>query len=171
MSNLPKPNYILLGYKSCGKTSLGRSLALHVNYDFLDLDEIFANTYHQAVPAFVEQYGLERFRCLEHKLVQQLQLRQPTVLACGGGVVEHPQNHWYLNNLGLIIHIDLDYAFILQHLQTMGRVPNFVSEAHYQYRLSLYQSVANIHFQRPYLGINADALALALRLTGEEYGK
>ena len=165
---MQRSNYILLGYKACGKTALGRQLAANLNYAFLDLDEVFVQKHQQDIPTFVQQFGMPYFRHLEHQILHQLVLQQPTVIASGGGVVESWENQRYLSGLGLVIHIDLAYPIIVKHLLAMGRVPDFVSEAHFNSRRTLYQTWSAVTFARPYLGIEADALALLKQLRSKD---
>jgi len=75
-----------------GKTTIGRLLALHLEYDFLDTDHCIESAAGKSIPEIFNQAGEAQFRDLEKKLVCELSKRQRTVIATGGGLPCHGDN-------------------------------------------------------------------------------
>lgn len=107
-------NLILFGYKGCGKTTLGRTLAHHLKRPFLDTDRLLEQLYlHQTgvsmgVRDIHKMIGEEAFRALESELLQQLQSATNAVIALGGGFILDPKNAELLAKLGQLVYLKLD---------------------------------------------------------------
>lgn len=87
----------LIGYMASGKSRIGKILAEHTGYDFLDLDEQFEARYRISVLDFFSKYGEALFRELEHKLLLETESLDKTIISTGGGA---PCFH---DNLSLIL--------------------------------------------------------------------
>lgn len=81
----------LIGFRGCGKTTLGRRAAADLEADFLDLDEIWERENGRSILDFVEERGLQAFRESEQALLARVEAglarRGPTLVATGGGIV------------------------------------------------------------------------------------
>ncbi len=75
----------LIGMMGAGKTFWGRQLAALLQVPFADLDEWIVQQTGLSVPEVFAQHGESYFRDLEAYWLRHPQLRQPMVLACGGG--------------------------------------------------------------------------------------
>ena len=67
---------VLVGLKSCGKSSVGTVLAAHMNYDYLDTDQVLEALYleqtgraHQ-FPEIYQLIGERAFRDLERQAIK-----------------------------------------------------------------------------------------------------
>jgi shikimate kinase len=101
-------NIILIGFMGCGKSSIGRRLALKLGYQFLDSDDLIAARAGQSIPEIFATEGESGFRLRETSELQTLQGSSTIVLATGGGAVLTPTNREILRELGLVIWLHAD---------------------------------------------------------------
>ena len=52
----------LIGFMGCGKTTLGKKLAKHLNYNFIDLDNYIEKTTNKTITEIFENKGEKKFR-------------------------------------------------------------------------------------------------------------
>ena len=95
----------LIGFMGSGKTTWGRKLALRTDRTFIDLDdEIVAET-GMPIPEYFTKHGEEAFRILESRVLKQLPLEQPVVIATGGGTPCYFDNMAWMNKNGKTIYL------------------------------------------------------------------
>jgi len=144
-----KQHVILIGFKSCGKTSLGRLLAQHLNMPFIDTDEqLLKSTHSSSISALYTHLGESKFRLLENQVVMELNLDLPCVIATGGGMVLNLQAMDYLASLGKIVFLNTDLEVLIQRLskQDNSLFEHQHIESVYQQRQPLYQHYANVDY-------------------------
>lgn len=81
----------LIGLMGSGKTTVGKALARHLAWRWVDLDGALERRAGRKVGAIFRQDGEEAFRALESAELKR-QARPGTVVSCGGGVVLRPEN-------------------------------------------------------------------------------
>ncbi len=96
-------NIALIGFMGTGKTSVGRLVADHLHFDFLDTDDVIQTEQGATVTEIFSTRGEPAFRTLEQKLVGDLAARTRTVIATGGGLPTHPENLASLRTHALIV--------------------------------------------------------------------
>ena len=79
-----------------GKTTVGKSLAEHLRWIFIDLDDIIISLTSKSVPDIFRYEGEPRFRehetaALRHVLAERV-TEGPTIVALGGGAFVQPRN-------------------------------------------------------------------------------
>ena len=95
----------LIGPMGAGKTTIGRRLADNRGLDFVDSDhEIEART-GVDIPYIFEKEGEPGFRRRERQVIEDLTLRERTVLATGGGAVLDPENRRLLSARGFVVYL------------------------------------------------------------------
>ncbi len=111
----------LLGMPGSGKTTLGRALAQHLGWSFLDLDaEVVVRT-GLAIPAIFAQHGEAHFRQLEADALRAVAARpEPLVLATGGGTPCFYDNLNILNTSTFTIWLDVPVAVLARRLSRGG---------------------------------------------------
>ena len=116
-------NIVLIGFKACGKTSLGQQLALLHGCEWIDTDRELEAQYAQDSGQFLtcrEIYrtiGAERFRDLEKRVLATVKITQPTVISTGGGVILQAENRLRLKEMGTVVYLCTPYAILLQRLK------------------------------------------------------
>ncbi len=109
----------LIGFRACGKSTVGRLLAARLAWPFTDADAAIEARIGMAIPAFFKAHGEAGFRTAEEQvLVELLTGEGPLVLATGGGAVLRPTNRELLRERGgLIVYLDVPVAVIQERLR------------------------------------------------------
>jgi shikimate kinase len=81
---------VLVGFMGAGKTTVGRSLARHLGWRFVDMDAAIEGKVGASVTDIFERYGEGRFRDMEEKTAERLLSRDRVVIASGGGWAARP---------------------------------------------------------------------------------
>ncbi len=93
----------LVGYRGCGKTTLGRQLAAELAYDFVDTDLLIEQRAGKSIAEIFAQDGEPAFRLLEEQVIADQLDRERTVLALGGGAIISPLTRERLNSACLTV--------------------------------------------------------------------
>jgi XRE family transcriptional regulator, aerobic/anaerobic benzoate catabolism transcriptional regulator len=94
----------LVGLRGAGKSTLGRMLAQHLGWRFVELDRRVEEDYGASIPDLIEMAGTATFRrhergALEHLIAE----REAAVITTAGGIVSNPET----------------YALLLRHAHTV----------------------------------------------------
>lgn len=81
------PNIVLVGYRGCGKTRVGRELAARLGWTFVDTDERIAAAAGCTIRAIFEQEGEAGFRRREAAVLAEVARGRRQVISAGGGAV------------------------------------------------------------------------------------
>lgn len=108
----------LIGYMAAGKTTVGRLLAQHLGWHFVDLDEAFAEIHSQTPAEFIREYGIEEFRRKEKYVVEDLAELpiEKVIYATGGGYPCWEDNMECLAELGTSIYLKWDPHHLVKRL-------------------------------------------------------
>lgn len=111
----------LLGMPGAGKTTLGRRLAAHFAYPFLDLDAAIEARAGRGIPAIFQAEGEAYFRQLEADTLREVVARPgPLVLATGGGTPCFHENMAVLQAAGLTVWLDVPLMVLAARLRAAG---------------------------------------------------
>ncbi len=138
----------IVGYMGSGKTTLGRLLARALALEFVDLDWAIVKSAAKGIPEIFAERGEKHFRDLEHRaLVEALEGRSPSVIACGGGIVTRPDNRALLRGVTTVF-LKEDTDVLYRRTRGPGRPLRAASreefEQRYAERLPFYTEVADI---------------------------
>lgn len=99
-------NIILVGMPGCGKSTIGRLLAMKLGRDFVDADDEISCQAGMAIPDIFATSGEGAFRKIETDVLHKLGMESGLVIATGGGCVTRPENYPLLHQNGKIIWLD-----------------------------------------------------------------
>jgi shikimate kinase len=102
---------VLTGFMGAGKSTIGRLLAKHLGWDFLDLDAHLEERTGSTIPEIFAQHGEARFRRLESTALASALTRKNTVIALGGGTPESLTNRLLLEQTPATLTVFLDAPF------------------------------------------------------------
>lgn len=126
MSNT-KENILLTGYRATGKSLIGRMLADRLGYRFVDTDAELCRQQGQTVAEIVAAHGWQAFRRMERLLLSEMIGNRLTVLAVGGGAIEHEDIWSQLRTRYVVVWLKADVNTILRRMsadrQTAGQRP------------------------------------------------
>jgi shikimate kinase len=103
MANSPPANIVLLGYRGCGKSRVGRLLAQRLGWGFVDTDEQVEADSGQTIEQIFAQRGEGGFRQLERAAVASACAGTHQVISVGGGAVLDEANRRELRGAGLCV--------------------------------------------------------------------
>lgn len=96
-------NLALIGFMGTGKTSVGRLVAEHLHFDYLDTDELIQSRTGRTITEIFKTDGEPAFRALEKQVVGELAGNQRTVISTGGGLPTNPDNLAALKTHSLVV--------------------------------------------------------------------
>jgi len=96
-------NLVLTGFMGTGKSSVGRLVASHLHFDFMDTDEMIESRAGKSIPEIFSQAGEEIFRELEKQLLSELSRVRRTVISTGGGLSANAANLASLKQHALVV--------------------------------------------------------------------
>lgn len=150
---------VLIGFKNCGKTSVGKLIAEKTNTKFIDTDDLIElecrYDAQEKKPLSVRQIYHDKgqlfFRDLEKKMISRLDRGQDNIIATGGGSILDHDNVAHLKTLGPLIYLYASFPTLLTRLRSQP-VPAFLDadqpEKHlaalYEQRSHLYKAAADI---------------------------
>ena len=97
----------LVGMPGSGKSTVGAELAGRYGVPFVDLDVEIERETGKPIGRIFSEEGEAAFRALEAKALVKASLEDPSVVACGGGVVLEPANRIALRNTGICVYLDV----------------------------------------------------------------
>ncbi len=95
----------LVGARGCGKTSLGRMLALHLGWQCIDTDELVQQQAGRSVADMVADDGWQVFRDAESAALELVCGKDCVVVATGGGMVLRQENRLTMRSCGVVLYL------------------------------------------------------------------
>lgn len=147
------PNFVLIGFMGCGKSTIGRRLAGITGHRFLDSDDVIVERCQQSIPEIFSRLGEEGFRDLEQAVLEELVGVAGVVLSSGGGAILREPNREALKKIGIVVWLDASPDTLFERATRTGRRPllntpnpretfdNLLSA-----RRHIYESLADVHF-------------------------
>lgn len=109
-------NIVLTGFRATGKTSVGKALATKLGYAFSDTDRLLCERLHAPIADIVARHGWPFFRQAEAQLLRELASMTHTVLATGGGAIQHHAEWSLLRTHSYVVWLDADLATISKRI-------------------------------------------------------
>lgn len=147
----------LIGFKSAGKSSIGRQLAARLSLPFVDLDteiEKYFFALHDknfSCRQIMLHHGETYFRGLENKMLEKIKMTARHVIAVGGGMpIFHANQMWLKQQY--VIYITANPATVFARIMQSG-TPAFFSlshdpqvefDQHWRAREIIYQQFADV---------------------------
>src|SRR6476646_1212783 len=160
-----------------GKTTIGTQLARQLAWHFVDLDDLIERASGTSIAEFFERHGEPSFRLLEAAqlraaLGRAFELREPAVLALGGGTYAQAGAPEFLRTQNVpVIWLDSPIETLLSRCMTMTGRPLFRDEASfralYAQRLPSYQQADHrVESSGKPAQVVADIMRLGIIATG-----
>jgi len=96
-------NLVLIGYRGCGKTTVGRIVAQRLAWTFVDTDELIEHAAGRNIARIFAENGEPAFRELEAVAVQQAIRGTRHVVSVGGGAVLREENRLHIGAGGFCV--------------------------------------------------------------------
>lgn len=148
------PCIVLVGMMGAGKSTVGKALAKHLSWEFLDTDHVIEHQTGVAIPTIFEIEGEAGFRRRESAVLSSFLGRTGLVVATGGGVVLSAENRAVMKQLGPVVYLSASAGELYQRTRLdknrpLLQAPNprkRIEELLIQ-RSPLYQEVADVEIE------------------------
>jgi shikimate kinase len=150
-------NIILIGFKNCGKTSIGKLVAEKIKAPFVDTDHLLEQHYYKHEKSLLtareisQKNGEQYFRDLEKNIIANLHKVSNTIIATGGGSIFAADNLGHLKKLGKIVYLCSSFETLLKRLLAQptpafldARQPEQSFRELYEKRKNIYKQAADI---------------------------
>jgi len=109
-------NIFLIGLPSSGKTTLGKQLARHARYRFVDTDVLIVKEEGMPIPDIFAQKGEPYFREAEARILRAIRPDSKLVIATGGGMPCFHENIDYIKANGISVFLDVSPEQIVERI-------------------------------------------------------
>jgi shikimate kinase len=109
-------NIFLIGYRCTGKSSVGRTVAKKIGWNFIDADERMMKNLGESVSEIVSRGGWPLFRSLEKDTLRSICSSRRQVVATGGGVVTDDENIDLMKQNGAVVWLRASPQTILKRM-------------------------------------------------------
>jgi shikimate kinase len=118
-----KPKSIsLIGFMGTGKTTLGKKLSDKLDLDFIDLDSLIERKALRTIPSLFKE-GEAFFRKIESKVLLDIDLKKPKIIACGGGTIIKKENLSFLKKQTQVTFLYSELKDIKERVGTTSSRP------------------------------------------------
>ncbi len=114
---------VMVGLMGCGKSAIGRRLAMRLALPFVDADEEIESAAGQSIAEIFAEFGEAFFREGERKVIQRLLGSGPQVLATGGGAFMDDETRANIRNNGISIWLKADLDVLMQRVARRDHRP------------------------------------------------
>ena len=142
-----KENPVLVGMPGCGKTTLGKELAIKLGKSFIDSDEEITKKTGFTPAEIISQKGEAHFRAVESEVIKEISAMQNAVIATGGGAVLKLENVELLKENGIIVFIDRPLNDIMPTLDRPLSSDRNALEERYKERYGIYSSCCDVRVE------------------------
>ena len=94
-----------------GKSSIGKKLAKHLNFNFVDSDLIIEKKYGESLQDILNQKGNKKFKEIEEGALLSVEFKE-IVLATGGSAVFCDAAMDYIKDNSIVIYLEVSYEDI-----------------------------------------------------------
>ena len=101
-----------------GKSSIGKELAKHLNFKFIDSDKLIEAINNKSLQEILDERGNDEFKKIEEAALMSVKFNQ-TILATGGSAIFSKDAMSYIKNNSSVIFIEVSLKEIL------NRISNF----------------------------------------------
>lgn len=113
---LMKP-VVLVGMMGTGKSHLGRLLAKRLELSFTDSDSVIEERAGCSIPDIFENFGEDKFRASEERVIESVLDGDVCVLSTGGGAVLSAKTREILTQKAIVVWLDVDVERIYERVQ------------------------------------------------------
>ena len=160
MSLNKRERFFLVGPMGAGKSTIGKSLALYLGKEFIDLDCEIVKYAHKTIPEIFSEKGESGFR-IEETCALKRTLKKNAIIATGGGIVVTKENLGILKQEGVVIYLYCDVDMQYERtLKDQGR-PMINTDDRYKrlsdifaFRKPIFESIADITVDSGKLCVN-----------------
>ncbi len=118
-------NLFLIGYSCSGKTTVGKSIAMTIDWSFVDSDLLVIKKNGNSIKDIIDTAGWDAFRRMERSTLRQICTKDRQVVATGGGVVLDADNIKAMKASGTVVWLEASAATIQERMRQDKNTENF----------------------------------------------
>ena len=113
---------VLIGYRACGKSTLGRELSARLGWPLLDIDRgIEQKRPGRTLTDLWLDIGDDKFRDIEADVVREMCRRDECVISFGAGSLGRPENRVHACRDALVVYLDMTTEALWERIQSDPR--------------------------------------------------
>lgn len=113
---LGQRSIVMVGLMGCGKSSIGKRLAVRLGLPFIDADEEIERVAQKSINEIFADHGETFFRDRESKVISRLLGAGPQVLATGGGAFINPGTRTRIKDAGVSVWLKADLPILMRRV-------------------------------------------------------
>lgn len=138
---------LIMGFKSSGKTTFGKTLSEYLSLPFHDSDDEIMKIFqgYKSVREVFQTVGESEFRKLEHEVIKTFTNKSVGVFALGGGSLDLDLNRNFLKSFSQRLFLDTELEVIKKRLGEQKDYPyssNLLEK--YTFRKSIFLNCCNM---------------------------
>lgn len=114
---------VMVGLMGCGKSSIGRRLAVTLGLPFIDADDEIERAALKSIPEIFADHGEAYFREGERKVIKRLLGSGPQVLATGGGAFMNAETRAAVKADGISVWLRADLDVLMRRVAKRDNRP------------------------------------------------
>jgi len=114
---------VLVGLMGAGKTQLGQQLAEKLDWEFRDSDHEIERVGGLAIHEIFDRFGEEKFRELERRVIGEVLVGAPMVMATGGGAFVETATRELINSRAISVWLRASLETLVQRTQQSKHRP------------------------------------------------
>jgi shikimate kinase len=114
---------VMVGLMGCGKSAVGRRLAVKLGLPFVDADEEIEKAAGKTIEDIFADHGEPYFREGERKVLARLLRSGPQVLATGGGAFMNAETRAAIAQCGISVWLKADLALLVRRVGKRNNRP------------------------------------------------
>ncbi|WP_027180068.1 shikimate kinase AroL [Maridesulfovibrio bastinii] len=150
-------NIYLIGYRACGKTTVGKLLAAESGLEFADTDVMSVSFCGCEIATLVENEGWDRFRDIESNMLRETCRRKGLVVSCGGGIVLRPENRKILSESSTV-YLEAPSSVLAERLEAdpiHGQRPSLTGKSIVEEVRDVLEQRRNLYEESAFIKIDA----------------
>jgi shikimate kinase len=109
-------NITLIGMAGAGKSTIGRALAKHLGYTFIDVDHLIREKTGMPLQTLIDKEGDLAFIRFEEEAILRIEKVDRSVISPGGSVIYSEKAMTHLKTISKIIFLDTAFRSIAKRL-------------------------------------------------------
>ncbi len=119
---------VMVGLMGCGKSSVGKRLAVRLGLPFTDADEEIEKAAGKSINDIFADHGECHFRDGERRVIARLLGNGPQVLATGGGAFINPDTRAQIKDKGISVWLKADLPVLMRRVNKRDTRPLLKSD-------------------------------------------
>jgi shikimate kinase len=123
LGEAPKDRIVLVGFMGSGKSTVGRIVARHLGWGFIDMDERIEERAGRRIAEIFQELGEASFRQEELQVARELQTAARLVIATGGGAFAQAETREALRAGAFTVYLAGDFETLALRVPADGSRP------------------------------------------------